>query len=86
MRRSHRHQRRDGHHSRSGANSHPQFLVLSTDDHTTSGQEGNYEQARAVVSGRPLGTLVEQERTTRGLGVAINAPLYCSTPDDNNNR
>ncbi|KAF8710009.1 hypothetical protein HU200_029734 [Digitaria exilis] len=86
MRRSHRHHRRDGHHSRSGSNSHPQLLVLSTDDHTTSGQEGDYEQARAVVSGRPLGTLVEQERTTRGLGVAINAPLYRSTPGDSNNR
>ncbi|CAL4936366.1 unnamed protein product [Urochloa decumbens] len=86
MRRSHRHHRRDGHNSRSGANNHPQVIVLSTDEHTTSGQEGDYLQAPAVVSGRPLGTLVEQERTTRGLEGAINPPIYCSTPADSNNR
>ncbi|XP_022679210.1 LOW QUALITY PROTEIN: E3 ubiquitin-protein ligase RHF2A [Setaria italica] len=86
VRRSHRHHRRDGHHSRSGANSHPQVLVLSTDEHTTSGQEGDYEQAPAVFSGHRLGTLVQQERTTRGLEGAINPPLYCSTPADSNER
>ena len=87
MRRSHRHHRRDGHHSRSGANSHPQFLVLSTDEHSTaSGQDADYEQAPAVVSGRPLATLVEQERTTRGLEGAINPPLYYSTPADSSGR
>ncbi|OEL35029.1 E3 ubiquitin-protein ligase RHF2A [Dichanthelium oligosanthes] len=86
MRRSHRHHRRDGHHSRSGANSHPQLLVLSTDEHTPSGQEGDYEQAPDVVSGHSLGTLVEQERRIRGLEGAINPPLYCSTPADSSNR
>ncbi|KAG2545372.1 E3 ubiquitin-protein ligase RHF2A-like [Panicum virgatum] len=86
VRRSHRHHRRDGHRSRSGANSHPQFLVLSTDEHTASGQDADYGQAPAVVSGRPLATLVEQERTTRGLEGAINPPLYYSTPADSSGR
>uniref|UniRef100_A0A804PTX5 Uncharacterized protein n=1 Tax=Zea mays TaxID=4577 RepID=A0A804PTX5_MAIZE len=48
VRRSHRHHnRRDGHQSRSGASSHPHFLVLSADERTISGQEGDYEQAPA---------------------------------------
>ncbi|KAG0547267.1 hypothetical protein BDA96_01G065200 [Sorghum bicolor] len=88
VRRSHRHHnRRDGHRSRSGASSHPQFLVLSADEHTTSGEEGDYEQAPAVVSGRPLGALVEQERT-RGLVDASSPSLRFSTPADgrSNNR
>lgn len=85
MRRSHRHHRRDGQHSRSGANSHPQFLVLSADERTISVQEGDYEQATAVVSGRPLGTLVEQERT-RGLEGASSPSLRFSTPADSTGR
>ncbi|XP_062214376.1 E3 ubiquitin-protein ligase RHF2A-like [Phragmites australis] len=91
MRRSHHHHRRDGHHSRSGANSRPQILVLSTDEitrdgsmHTSSGQEGDYEQSPAVVSARPLATLVEQERTNRGLEGAINLSLDC--PADSTGR
>ena len=77
MRRSHRHHnRRDGHQSRSGASSHPHFLVLSADERTISGQEGDYEQAPAVASGRPLRTLVEQERTR---GLADASSLLCVT-------
>ncbi|KAJ1293284.1 hypothetical protein BS78_01G055900 [Paspalum vaginatum] len=88
MSRSHRHHRRDGHHSRSGANSHPQFLVLSTDEHTTSGQERDYEEAPAVVSGRgrALATLIEQERSTQGLEAASNPSLHYSTPADSTGR
>ncbi|AQK79011.1 E3 ubiquitin-protein ligase RHF2A, partial [Zea mays] len=78
VRRSHRHHnRRDGHQSRSGASSHPHFLVLSADERTISGQEGDYEQAPAVASGRPLRTLVEQERT-RGLGSKVAMFQYSS--------
>ncbi|XP_066332600.1 E3 ubiquitin-protein ligase RHF2A-like [Miscanthus floridulus] len=85
VRRSHRHHRRDSHQGRSGASSHPQFLVLSADEHRTSGQEGDYEQAPAVVSGRPLRTLVEQERT-RGLVDASSPSLRFSTPADGTGR
>lgn len=86
VRRSHRHHnRRDGHQSRSEASSHPQFLVLSADERTISGQEGDYEQAPAVASGRPLRTLVEQERT-RGLADASSPSLRCSTPADSTGR
>uniref|UniRef100_A0A804P7D8 RING-type E3 ubiquitin transferase n=1 Tax=Zea mays TaxID=4577 RepID=A0A804P7D8_MAIZE len=86
VRRSHRHHnRRDGHQSRSEASSHPQFLVLSADERTISGQEGDYEQASAVASGRPLRTLVEQERT-RGLADASSPSLRCSTPADSTGR
>lgn len=69
MRRSHRHHRRAGHHGRSGANSHPQILAFPADEHTASGQAGDYEETSAVVSGRglTLATLVEQERTNQGL-------------------
>jgi E3 ubiquitin-protein ligase RHF len=77
VRRSHRHHNRsDGHQSRSGASSHPHFLVLSADERTISGQEGDYEQAPAVASGRPLRTLVEQERTR---GLADASSLLCVT-------
>lgn len=77
MRRSHcHHNRRDGHQSRSGASSHPHFLVLSADERTISGQEGDYEQAPAVASGCPLRTLVEQEHTR---GLADASSLLCVT-------
>ena len=85
VRRSHRYHRRDGHQSRSGASSHPQFLVLSEDERTTSGQEGDYEQAPVVVSGHPLRTLVEQERT-RGSVDASSPSLRFSTPADSTRR
>ncbi|KAL5218111.1 hypothetical protein ABZP36_018795 [Zizania latifolia] len=61
MRRSHRHGRRDGHHSRSGANGRPQIVVFSTNEvipgcsmHASSGQDGVYEQSPALGSARPL--------------------------------
>ncbi|KAL6636788.1 hypothetical protein ACP70R_024360 [Stipagrostis hirtigluma subsp. patula] len=83
MRRSQRHHRR--HHSGPGANNRPHILVLSPDEitrdgsmHTSSGQEEDYEQSPAAVSARPLATLVQQERTARGLEGATNSFLHCS--------
>lgn len=76
MRRSHRHARRDGHRSRSGANGGPQILVFSTNEvtnggsmHASSGQEGDHVQSPAIVSARPFATLAatEQEHPSGGL-------------------
>uniref|UniRef100_A0A0A9GR09 RING-type E3 ubiquitin transferase n=1 Tax=Arundo donax TaxID=35708 RepID=A0A0A9GR09_ARUDO len=49
MPRSHRH-RRDGHHSRSGANSRPQILVLSTDGITRDGSIPCFNSRRMAPS------------------------------------
>ncbi|TVU44692.1 hypothetical protein EJB05_04141 [Eragrostis curvula] len=93
MRRSHRHHRRDGHNSRSGANNRPRILVLPADEitldgsmRTTSGQQGDYELSPSIVAAGPcpLATLVAQEHTTRGLESAISPSLRCPAPDSTN--
>jgi E3 ubiquitin-protein ligase RHF len=88
MCRSRRHHRRDGHHSRSGANSHLQILVLPTDEVTLDGsmrstfsQEENHEHSPSIVRASYLATVVEQERTTRASDNTINSSLHRSTPD-----
>ncbi|KAK3149120.1 hypothetical protein QOZ80_3AG0213230 [Eleusine coracana subsp. coracana] len=53
MRRSHRHQRRDGHHSRSGANSRPQVLLLPTDEVTLNGSERTTRGLESAINPSP---------------------------------
>jgi E3 ubiquitin-protein ligase RHF len=96
MRRSRHHHRRDGHHSRSGANSRLQILTLPIDEVTLDGSmratfrtEENYDHSPSIVTASSLATLVEQERTTGDSDNAINPSLHRSTPDStdgSNNR
>jgi len=74
MRRSHRHDRRDGHHSRSGTNGRPQILVFTTDEVApggstlaSSGEEGDYAQ-----SARPFATFAATEHVYPVGGLQLN--------------
>ncbi|GJN24568.1 hypothetical protein PR202_gb12317 [Eleusine coracana subsp. coracana] len=78
IRRSHRHLRREGRRSRSVAHGHPQMLVLSATDETTSGysvssnyvrQQGDNEHPAAIISDLPIAPMAATEETTADTSV-----------------
>ncbi|OEL20388.1 E3 ubiquitin-protein ligase RHF2A, partial [Dichanthelium oligosanthes] len=92
IRRSHRHARREGRHSRSAAHGQAQILVFSTAEATSgdsmssnSRQHGDHEHAPAVISSRPLPTMGSTEETAADTSVP-DTTLANNGPVVSNNR